>query len=275
MLGQKKGLNKESLIDLLELLVEDLQEKEMLPELHKDQVTALIDTVLDNILDNKKCNLHNFNFDMRDNAPAIKDLMKLFELSLKSEFETNKEINPDAKLKLKFDYSKLFSDELTDKDELKKELKNMLEEMNKLSPKPKFTSKQIDNIAEALAGAVLREQQKLGMREQELTAQNRMTVDVFAEALCSLFGGVDPRFGGQPRNVSTVLGDFIGLADYDQGLGAGSYMAKRNRAEPGEPDPTGAEANTITNAISNGIFGDQIFESIERINHPTAKPTHQ
>jgi hypothetical protein len=271
MLGQKKGLSKESLIDLLELLVEDLQKKEMLPELHKDQATALIDTVLDNIFDNNKCNLHQFNFDMRDNAPAIKDLMKLFELSLKSEFESNKEINPAAKLKLKFDYSKLFSDELTNKDELKKELENMLEEMNKLAPKPKFTSKQIENIAEALASSIIREQEKLATRDQELTAQNRMTVDVFAEALCTLFGGVDPRFGGQARNVNTVLGDFMGLANYDQGLGVGSYMTKRNRAEPGEPDPTGAEANTITNAISNGTFGDEVHEIIDRINHPTAK----
>lgn len=271
MLGQKKGLNQQSLMDLLAILVEDLQKKEMLPELHKDQAASLIETVADNILGNDKCNLNNFNFDLRDNAPAIKDLMKLFELSIKSEFESNKEINPAAKLKFKFDYSKLFTDELTDKDELKKELKNILEELNKLSPKPTFTPKQIDNIAEALASSMLREQEKLAQREQELTAQNRMTVDVFAEALCTLFGGVDPRFGGQARNVSTVLGDFMGLADYDQGSGIGSYMTKRNRAEPGEPDPTGAEAHTISNAISNGTFGDELFEIIEHINHPTAK----
>lgn len=261
---QKPGLNQQNLENILRVLLKEMQEKKLLPGMSKEQEDALVQTVSKKITESG--HLRNFNFDMRDNPESIKNVMTLLKLSLASEFKQNKEINPDANPKLKFDYTKLFKNEM-DKNELKMQLKMLMSQLNNQASE-KMSEKDIDDFTEQLSEKIA---QDMEFNEKKQVPENNKATDALTTMLTSLYG-LDPRLAGaRPVTVATIAGNAAGLTNYNQGdANAMSFMAEQNRVDVGKTDYTGQEARRISNAVSAGSsMSDALESAISQVSHPS------
>lgn len=246
-----KMLNKNELIEVLELLFNRMQENGMLPPTIENK-QALIEEVANQI---------DSNFEIEKQALRNPAIQKSLSLCILSAAIAGK--NPN----FKFDYVSLFQ-EKNNPDEMKKELTAQLvilfTEANKLNPKNQFTPKAILALAEVVALELTNQFMK---EDQHCPAENNDIVDVLAEtftsSLRSLFGGIDPRVaGGQIMPVLTIIGNLTGIVNLSSGHAtSNAFMDEQNRFN-GHADPLGIE-NSVR--IRLGAITHQLETALDQL----------
>lgn len=263
-----KILNKDELIQVLELLFNRMQRNGMLPPSIQNKQT-LIEAVANHI---------DANFEIQKEVlrnPAIQKSLSLCILSA-----AIADRNPN----FKFDYVSLFQ-EKNDPEEMKKELTEqliiLLTESNKLNPKNQFTPKAIRQLAETFA---LKLTHQFMQEKQNSPAENNQIVDVLAEmfsaSLRNLFGGIDPRVaGGQIVPVMTIVGNLAGIVNVSGGHEtSNAFIDEQNRFD-GHADPLGIENSVRIRfaAITQEIEADLAELGVLPPSNwpPTPHPNHQ
>jgi hypothetical protein len=233
----------EKLKEALALIVKELQEQGLLPELKnkKEMLEDVIEKVAAKILE--KCPRFEHNL---DNGAFRKAL----SLAIMTEFVI--EAHPGNKNIEKLSYENLFDKSMQTTTEMQLELTKhfalLLTALNELIPKPelRFSQENIQQHAERLALNTTQklEEDSLAENEEAINCTCDLTNDLLAETLSNLFGQ-DPRIAGSPMKYIFVFkGNLNSIVDQNGENDLSNAPIDALNRYDGKSDPHGTK-NTI------------------------------
>src|SRR3990167_721290 len=225
------------------------------------------DTIIDNILDNLEKDGLIYDLDPNDIRDAT--VQKALAIAVVAEFVQGR--NPN----FKFDYTLLFKSIMDPQQELHAELKpqliQLLQELNKLNPSKQLSEKDIHELADFLVTQFTEKQEV-----EQLLAKNTSLIDtlaaLFTECLNNspdeqytrdLYGGVDPHVaGGIVQPVVRFVSNLIGAVDLGPGLNRFAPINADRRLNP-NVGLTEATMQIIENRISSGIITSELERDLK------------
>jgi hypothetical protein len=247
---------------LLDDLLKKLQEQGITQGLtfSAENKKSILKELRDHLKEEHGINLTN---DMLKNNPA---LQKTLALALTAVVASH--MDPTFKFKLHL----LFMDkDKVDKLELKKEIKRLLVLLNNQSPHPENDA-MLDQLAEKIIAKLI-STHKFSIAEDD---ENLKVLDkLMSEFLRNMFGGIDPRYTGEPAvPLARLVGNLAGLVDMGPGFSPTAMIDQNKRI--GGPDYTGSIELTLEREIGSVGLVDFLVDEFRAAGllYDTVKP-HQ
>ena len=200
-------MDKDKLKQTLDLLIEKLAEKGLLPGVTPQEKETLKNSMADTLLAEDSYNLRKENF-------LNKNVQKTLMCALVSFFTMQK--HPE--FGLQFNIRQLFNKETSDND-LKNIFKSTLTLLNKKPGlKKPLTERQIEEALEEIMKKITEKSDKKDIPAQSETIANILEI-LMSETLRSLYGGQDPRgTGGEAFPLQSIVGNLIAALILAQSL---------------------------------------------------------